>query len=126
MSADLAPIKPLDGKFIFEMDKHVLVRFNADGWVEELSRGGEEEPNGIRLQGKPGSRLDDMFARRFYDLYARVVIYDIRAKRVSDHGPAAGLIRFADLEVDSPLYTRVNKIIEIGNRNFSMSLKPLA
>lgn len=112
-------------KTIFQLEPYMKIRFNNDGWVEELGRGGPEDPPGIIMQGVSGSKLDDIFARRFYDLYSRVVIFDIHPRRPTDQTCVSGVIPFKDLEVDSPLYKRVNKIIELGNHNFNMNLKPL-
>ncbi len=112
-------------KMIFQLEPHMKIRFNNDGWVEELGRGGEENPPGTILQGLSGSKLDDIFARRFYDLYSRVVIFEIHPRRPTDQTSATGVIPFKDLEPDSPMHQRVNKIIEYGNQNFSMNIKPL-
>ena len=117
---------PIEGKTVFQISPDVRIRFNADGWVEELGRGGPEEPLGTLLSGRSGSQLDDRFARRYYDLYSRVIIFDIFSKRETDRSAGRGLVSFKDLEPDSPMYRRVNKIIEIGNHYLKMSLKPLA
>lgn len=117
---------PVDGKYIFQVDPNIRVRFNADGWVEEIGKGGEEDSMGVRLQGLAGSRLDDVYARRFYDLYARVVIFDLHPKRVTEQAAAAGLLTFRELEADSQIYSRVQKIIAIGNHHFNLNVKPLA
>ncbi len=120
------PISPVEGKFVFQMDANIRVRFNADGWVEEMGKGGEDDAIGTRLQGHGGSRLDDTYARRFYDLYMRVVIFDIHPKRSSEQAISAGLIKFSDLEAGTQGYERVSKVIEIANRNFNMNIKPLS
>ena len=113
-------------KTIFQLEPHMKIRFNNDGWAEELGRGGEETPPGTALQGLSGSKLDDIFARRFYDLYSRVVILEIHPRRPTDMTNATGVILFRDLEPDSPMYNRVNKIIEYVNQNFNMNIKPLS
>ena len=127
MSQSAAPIpEPVDGKFIFQIDPAIRVRFNADGWVEEVGKGGEEEPLSTRLQGHSGTKFDDYYARRVYDLYSRAVMFDIHPKRLSEQGFGAGLILFKDLETDSQIYDRVSKIIQIANHHFKMNIKPLA
>ena len=113
-------------KTIFQLEPHMKIRFNQDGWVEELGKGGEENPPGVILQGLSGSKLDDIFARRFYDLYSRVIIFEIHPRRTADTTNATGTMLFKDLEPDSPMYVRVNKIIELGNQNFNLNIKPLA
>ena len=115
---------PVEGKFIFDVGGQ-RVRFNADGWVEELGKGGPSDPLGTKLQGKPGSKLDDIFARRYYDLFSRAIILDIFPKRESDKSGAEGLILFKDLEIASPMYDRVKLIIAIANHHFGMELKSL-
>ncbi len=117
---------PVEGKFVFQIDAGVQIRFNADGWVEEIGKGGPEDSLGTQLHGKAGSKLDDRFARRYYDLYTRAIIIDIFSRRETDRSAGRGLLPFKDLEPDSPMYKRVNKIIEIGNHYFNMGLKPLA
>ena len=117
---------PVNGKFIFEVDKGLHIRFNADGWVEEIGKGGGDDPLGTKLQGKPGSKLDDIYARRYYDLYSRVLILDIHPKMSSDRSGSTAHIMFKDLESGSPMYDRVNLIIAIANQHFGMNLKPLA
>ncbi len=102
------------------------VRFNADGWVEELGRGTEGLPAGTALGGLASSKLDDIYARRFYDLYSRTIIFDIRPRRETDLTRATGTMAFRDLDPDSPIYQRVNKIIAIANEQFQMNIKPLA
>ena len=116
---------PVDGKYIFQLSPTTRVRFNADGWVEEIGKGGDEDPIGTRLQGKPKSKRDDVYARRFYDLFSRCVILDIFPKISSDMSGTGGIILFKDLEQGSPMYERVNLIIEIANENFGMTLTPL-
>ena len=118
---------PVDGKHVFPIDKITRVRFNPDGWVEEINAaGGPHDPPGTKLQGKPESKLDDIYARRYYDLYSRVVILDIHPKRQTDQSGASGLVHFKDLEPGSPMYVRVNKIIQIANHHFKANLKELA
>lgn len=124
--SDTTPITPVEGKFIFQMDANIRVRFNADGWVEEMGKGGEDDSIGTRLQGHGGSRLDDTYARRFYDLYTRVVIFSLHPKRTTDQAVSAGLIKFSDLEPGTQGYERLSKIITIANRNFNMNIKPLS
>lgn len=113
-------------KTIFQLEPHMKIRFNPDGWVEELGKGGDENPPGVILQGLSGSKLDDIFARRFYDLFSRVIIFEIHPRRTADTTNATGTMLFIDLEPDSPMYARVNKIIELGNQNFKLNIKPLA
>lgn len=117
--------EPVDGRYIFEIDANLRIRFNADGWVEEIGKGGADDPLGTKLQGKPGTKLDDIFARRFYDLYSRCVMIDIHPKRSNDQSGTAGLILFRDLDQDSPLFNRVQTIIRIANHYFGMNLKEL-
>ena len=117
--------KAPEGKFVFQIDGNMRIRFNADGWVEEIGKGGDEDAVGTRLQGTAGTRLDDVYARRVYDLFTRVVIFDIHPKRSSEVAVSAGLMAFKDLEPGSHTYTRVNKIIEIANQQFSMGIKAL-
>lgn len=117
---------PVEGKFIFQVENHMRVRFNADGWVEEVGSGGPEDSIGTRLQGKAGTARDDLYARRYYDLYSRVILFDLHP-RVSDSATGTeGLIRFRDLEPGSRIYERLSKIIAIGNAHFNMNVKPLA
>lgn len=116
---------PVDGKFIFEIDRNVRIRFNSDGWVEEIGKGGPEDPLGTVLQGRPQSKRDDIFARRYYDLFTRAIIIDIHPKVPTDNSGATGLVLFKDLEPGSPMYDRVNKIIAIANHAYGMNLKPL-
>lgn len=118
--------QPVDGKFIFQIDAGMKIRFNADGWVEEVGKGGEEEPISTRLQGHAGTKFDDYYARRIYDLYSRVVIFDIHPKRISEQSVSSGLLRFRDLEPGSFIHERLNKIIAIGNHYFKMNVTPLA
>ena len=117
---------PVDGKFIFQIAPGVRIRFNADGWVEEIGKGGPEDPLGTLMQGKSGTKRDDIYARRYYDLYTRCLIIDIHPKISTDMSGAEGLVMFKDLDPDSPTYDRVNLIIAIANHHFSMNLKPLA
>ena len=113
-------------KTVYQIEPHMHVRFNADGWVEELGRGTEGLPTGTPLGGLASSKLDDIYARRFYDLYSRVIIFDIRPRRETDLTRATGTIAFRDLDPDSPMHQRVNKIIAIANEQFQMNIKPLA
>lgn len=117
---------PVDGKFIFQIDANMRIRFNADGWVEEIGKGGAGDALGTKLQGKPGSKLDDIYVRRYYDLFSRALILDVFPKQASDRSGAEGLILFKDLESGSPMYDRVNMIIGIANKHFNMNLKLLA
>jgi hypothetical protein len=121
----MATIEPVEGKFIFQIEPHMRIRFNADGWVEEIGRGGKEDPLGTKLQGKPASKLDDIYARRYYDLHTRCIILDIFPKISSDRSGAEGLVLFKDLEPGSTMYDRVNLIIKIANEQFAMNIKPL-
>lgn len=123
--SEIAIPEAIDGKFIFQVDKNMRIRFNADGWVEEIGKGGTGDSLGTKLQGKAGSKLDDIYARRHYDLFARVVILDIYAARASDQSGSGGIILFKDLEPGSTLYDRVNLIIAIGNKHFGFNQKPL-
>lgn len=116
---------PVEGRFIFQVDPNMRVRFNAEGWVEEIGKGGAGDPLGTKLQGKPGSKLDDIYTRRYYDLFTRAIILDIFPKQNSDKSGAEGLVLFKDLEPGSPMYDRVNLLIAIANKHFSMNLKPL-
>ncbi|MCB1529798.1 MAG: hypothetical protein H6853_06890 [Rhodospirillales bacterium] len=119
-------LEPVDGKFIFQVDRHMRVRFNSDGWVEEIGRGGNTDPMGTILQGKPGTKLDDVYARRYYDLYARAILLDVHPQKNStDKGGCEGLILFRDLEPGSGLYERVSKVIAVANHHFKMDVKPL-
>lgn len=118
--------EPVEGKFIFQIDPAIRIRFNADGWVEEVGKGGEDEPISTRLQGHAATKFDDYYARRFYDLYSRVVIFDVHPKRLSEQGVSAGLLPFRSLETDSQIYDRVSRIIQIANHHFKMNIKPLA
>jgi hypothetical protein len=45
-----AYLTPVDGKFIFQIASNVRVRFNAEGWVEEIGRGGSGDSLGTTLQ----------------------------------------------------------------------------
>ncbi len=116
---------PVEGKTVFQINANIRIRFNSDGWVEEISKGGADDPLGTTLQGRSGSRLDDVCARRYYDLFTRAIVLDIYPRRAERHSGATGLVLFKDLEQDSPLYQRVRKIIEIGNHHFNLGLKPL-
>lgn len=115
-----------NSKTILQLEPHMKIRFNNDGWVEELGRGGEDSTPGTALQGLSGSKLDDIIARRFYDLYSRVIIFEIHPRRTTDTTNATGMMLFRDLEPDSPMFNRVNKIIEYANQTFNMNIKPLA
>ncbi len=118
--------QPVEGKFIFQIDPQIRIRFNADGWVEEIGKGGADDPLGTKLQGKPSSKRDDIYARRYYDLFTRCLIIDIHPKISSDMSGAEGLVLFKDLEPGSPMFERVNQIIAIANHYYDMKLKPLA
>lgn len=118
--------EPVDGKTVFQINNNIRIRFNSDGWVEEIGKGGADDPLGTTLQGRTNnSKLDDVCARRYYDLFTRCVIIEIYPRRAVDLNGASGLILFKDLEPDSLMYQRVNKIIEIANHHFNMGLKPL-
>jgi hypothetical protein len=117
---------PVEGKFVFQIENHMRVRFNADGWVEEIGPGGPEDSIGTRLQGKAGTARDDLYARRYYDLYSRVMLIDIHPKVSESASGTEGLVRFRDIEPGSRIYERINKIIEIGNAHFNMNMLPLA
>tara|TARA_R110002124_G_scaffold129483_1_gene290749 strand:- start:45570 stop:45971 length:402 start_codon:yes stop_codon:yes gene_type:complete len=120
---DTAYLTPVDGKFIFQIASNVRVRFNAEGWVEEIGKGGSGDPLGTTLQARSGTTRDDIYARRYYDLFTRVVIFDIQPRLGSSNSSGAGgLVLFKDLEVGSPIYDRVNKIIEISNQAFKTDL----
>ncbi len=125
MTDDSIP-QPVDGQFVFQVGPGTRIRFNAEGWVEEIGKGTTEE-NETVLNGVPGTKLDDLYASRYYDLYTRVVLLDIHAAKGSlDHSRGYGCILFKDLEPDSPIYNRVNTAIKIGNNYFKMNIKPLA
>ncbi|MGZ9097225.1 MAG: hypothetical protein ACXW30_02885 [Micavibrio sp.] len=126
MTSEDAIPDPVEGKFIFQLGNNIRARFNADGWVEEIGRGGPNDPLGTVLQGQAGSKLDDLFVRRYYDLHMRAVIIDVHPKKSTSPSGAAGLILFKDLEAGSTGYLRVNKIIAIANHHFNMGIKPLA
>lgn len=117
---------PVEGKFIFQIEPNMRIRFNADGWVEELGTGGAEDVLGTRLQGKAGTARDDLYARRFYDLYSRIVLLDVHSRVTGMTQGAQGMYRFVDLEPGSRMHERVNRIIAIGNHHFNMNLKPLS
>ena len=117
---------PVDGKFVFQVDHNMRIRFNADGWVEEIGKGTTEDNYGTKLQGVPGTKLDDLYAERYYDLYSRIVLLDIHSDKGSgDKSGARGTILFRDLEPGSPMYNRINLVIAIANHHFNMNLKPL-
>lgn len=118
--------EPVEGKYIFEVDTRMRIRFNADGWVEEIGKGGKDDDLGTNLQGKPHSKLDDILARRYYDLYTRCVLLDIHPVASSNFSGSEGLILFKDLEQGSKMYERVQLIITIANHHFDMDIKPLA
>ena len=115
---------PIEGKYIFQADSSMQIRFNADGWVEEIGRS-EKSSVGTRLQGKQSTKLDDIYARRYYDLHSRSVILDIFPNRASDQSGAGGVLSFKDLEQGSVIYTRVQTVIAIANKHFGMNIKPL-
>lgn len=118
--------KPPESKFVFALEGGMRIRFNADGWVEEIGKGiGDEDMVGTRLQGSGGTKMDDVYARRIYDLYSRVVIYDLHPRRSTEQAVAAGLLAFKDLEPGSHVYTRLTKIIEIANEKFTLNIRPL-
>lgn len=117
--------EPVDGKFIYQIDPGIRIRFNADGWVEEIGKGGPEDPLGTKLHGKPTSKRDDVYARRYYDLYSRAILIDIHSRIETDRSGARGMILFKDLEPGSPMYERVSLIIAIANHAYKMNLKPL-
>ena len=114
-----------ESKYVVALDNGMRIRFNADGWVEEIGKGGDDDALGTRLQGSGTTKMDDLYARRVYDLYARVVLYNIHPKRQTDMPACAGLLAFKDLEPGSHLYTRLSKIIEIANQKFGLNIKPL-
>lgn len=116
---------PIEGKFIFQIDPLMQVRFNADGWIEEVGKGGRQSSLGTKLQGRPGTKLDDIYARRYYDLMSRVVIIDIYPIRTADQSGTGGVLTFKDLEKGSVLYDRVQTSIAIANKHFSMNIAPL-
>ena len=116
---------PVEGKFIFQVDPHMRVRFNGDGWVEEIGAGGAEDPVATRLQGRSGTARDDLYARRYYDLYSRVMLIDIHPKVSEAATGTEGLVLFRDLEPGSRIHERLNRIIAIGNAHFNMNVKPL-
>lgn len=116
---------PVEGKFIFQVESNMRVRFNADGWVEEIGTGGTEDPVGTRLQGKQGTARDDLFARRYYDLYSRVMMVDIHSRVEGMPMGTDGMLPFRMLEPGSRIFERVNKIIAIANAHFNMNVKPL-
>ena len=118
-------LEPVDGKYIFKLGNYMHIRFNADGWVEEIGRGGSQDPLGTPLHGKPGTKLDTIYGRRYYDLYSRVMlleIFDGSGKREQ----ATGLLPFKDLDPQSKIYERLQKIIEIANTRFELGVAPLS
>lgn len=115
--------EPVEGKTVFQIGKNVRLRFNADGWVEEVGRG--DGILGTVLQGHSSSGTDDILARRYYDMYTRVVILDIHPKRATDFTGASGVVKFSDLEPGSQMHERVSQIIRIGNHHFSLGIAPL-
>ncbi len=118
--------EPVDGRFVFQIGPSMRIRFNAEGWVEEIGKGTAED-NETVLNGVPGTKLDDLYASRYYDLYTRVVLIDVHAaKGTQDNSRAYGCVAFKDLDPDSPIYKRVNTAIQIGNHYFNMSVKPLS
>lgn len=117
-------LTPVDGKFVYQIDAGVRVRFNADGWVEEIGKGGAEDPLGTKLQGKPASKRDDLLARRYYDLYTRAMMIEVFPDTPNDRCKAEGLILFKDLDPRSPIYDRLQKIIEIAN-SLGVKIAPL-
>ncbi len=125
MSDDNTIPEPVEGKYIFQLTNNLRVRFNADGWVEEIGKGGPNDPLGTILQGQAGNKQDDLFARRYYDLYMRAVILDIHPKKTTSTSGAAGMILFKDIEPGTPGHARINKIIAIANHHFKMEIKPL-
>lgn len=116
---------PVEGKFIFQVEPSMRVRFNGDGWVEEIGSGAPDDHTGTRLQGKQGTARDDLYARRYYDLYARVMMVDIHSRVEGMPMGAEGMLPFRQLEPGSRIHERVNKIIAIGNAHFNMNVKPL-
>ena len=118
-------LEPVDGKYIFQIGNYMRIRFNADGWVEEIGRGGGEDPLGTPLHGKPSTKLDTIYGRRYYDLHSRVMlleIFDGSGKR--EH--ATGLLHFKDLDPRAKIYDRLQKIIEIANHHFELEVAPLS
>lgn len=117
--------EPVEGKYIFQVASNIRIRFNADGWVEEIGRGGREDPLGTILQAKSGSKRDDVYARRFYDLYTRAVLLDIIPKNPADRTDTGGMVLFRDLEPGSVMFDRVNLIISIANHHFGTTFAKL-
>lgn len=120
--------QPVDGKTIFQINPNMRVRFNADGWVEEIGKGGSDDPLGSVLQGRTETKLDDVYARRFYDLYARAILLELHPKRDTERSmgsAGSGLLLFSDLDPKSVLYARVGKIIAIANHHFNLNIAPL-
>ena len=117
--------EPVDGKFVFQVSPNMRIRYNAEGWVEEIGKGTPDD-DGTVLQGVPGTKLDDLHAARYYDLYTRVVLLDIHAgKGSADKSAAYASILFRDLDPGSPIYNRVNLAIKIGNYYFGLNIKEL-
>lgn len=123
MSDDI--MTPVEGRFIFQVEPNMRVRFNGDGWVEELGNPEPDAPLGTRLQARQGTARDDLYARRYYDLYSRVVFFDIHSRVEGMVAGADGAIPFRMLEAGSRLFERLNKIIAIGNSQFNMNVRPL-
>ena len=117
--------EPVDGQFVFQIGPSMRIRFNADGWIEEIGKGTPDESETV-LNGVPGTKLDDLYASRYYDLYSRVVLIDVHAAKGSqDHSRAYGCIPFKELDPASVLYGRVKTAIEIGNHYFGMKVQQL-
>lgn len=116
---------PVEGKYIFQVDPMMQIRMNADGWVEEIGKTKRDTNLGTRLQGRPGTKLDDIYGRRYYDLFSRVVIVDIYPHRQSDQSGSGGIIAFKDLEEGSVIYKRVQTAIDIANKHFGFSIASL-
>lgn len=117
---------PVDGNFVFQVGPSMRIRFNAEGWVEEIGKGTADDSETV-LNGVPGTKLDDLYASRYYDLYSRVVLIDVHpAKGTQDYSRAYGCINFKDLDPDTIIYKRVKKAIEIGNHYFNMNVKELS
>lgn len=123
MSNDM--MTPVEGKFIFQVEPNMRVRFNGDGWVEELGSGDPEAHLGSRLQGRQGTARDDLYARRYYDLYSRVVFFDIHSRVDGMPMGSEGCVPFRMLEAGSRIHERLNKIIAIANGQFNMAVQPL-
>jgi hypothetical protein len=117
-------LEPVEGKFIYEIDSGMRIRFNADGWVEELVKPNEHAETATRLQGRAGTKRDDIMARRFYDLFARVVILNIYPRQENDSNIASGIIQFSNLEKNSIIYNRVSAAITIA-KHLGVEVAPL-